>query len=186
MSDPTQEKKRQREAVLSRLRAVPVSLREERSSRLRHKLRRFLDLPDAPHNLVVGLYAPLPHEVNLLPLLREYPSHRYAFPRCLPGRKLLFHLVSRPEEELVPGAWGIPAPRPSLPDVPPEHIDILIVPGVAFTPGGKRLGYGGGYYDRFLPLCTRAIFIALAFPEQILPELPTESHDWPIPHLLLP
>lgn len=186
MSSPAQEKQRQREAVLRRLRAIPPSLREERSSQLRRKLCRFLGVPDAPRRLVVGLYAPLPHEVNLLPLLREYPSHRYAFPRCLPGRKLLFHLVSHPEEELLPGAWGIPAPNPDLPDVSPEQIDLLIVPGVAFTPDGKRLGYGGGYYDRFLPQCIRATLVALAFPEQLLPELPAESHDCPIPHLLLP
>ncbi len=181
MTSSAQEKKERREAVLRLLRAVPEPLRQERSAQLRGKLRPLLDIPD---RLSVGIYAALPHEVNLLPLLREYPAHRYAFPRTLPGRQLAFHLVSHPEEELRPDARGIPTPLPTLPLLSPGEMDILIVPGVAFTTAGERLGYGGGYYDRLLPLCTRANIISLAFPEQILPELPTEPHDFPIPRLI--
>ena len=181
MTTSAQEKKEQREAVLRLLRAIPMPLRQERSAQLRRKLRPLLDVPG---RLSVGLYAALPHEVDLLPLLREYPAHRYAFPRTLPGRQLAFHLVSQPEEELEPDARGIPTPRPTLPLLPPEGMDILIVPGVAFTAAGERLGYGGGYYDRLLPLCTRANILSLAFPEQILPELPTEPHDFRIPRLI--
>ena len=67
-----------------------------------------------------------------------------------------------------------------------EEIDLLIVPGVAFTREGKRMGYGGGYYDRFIPLCTNARIIALAFSEQLVDFLPTEAHDLPIPELITP
>lgn len=181
MISSAQGKKERREAILRLLRAIPIPLRQERSAQLRRKLHPLLDVPG---RLSVGLYAALPHEVDLLPLLREYPAHRYAFPRTLPGRQLAFHLVSQPEEELEPDAWDIPTPRPTLPLLPPEEMDILIVPGVAFTAAGERLGYGGGYYDRLLPLCTRANILSLAFPEQILPELPTEPHDVRIPRLI--
>lgn len=79
---------------------------------------------------------------------------------------------------------GIPAPLPDLPEIPPEKLDIILVPGVAFTIAGDRLGYGGGYYDRFLPLCSHALILAVAFPEQIESSLPTGEYDFRIPTLL--
>lgn len=79
---------------------------------------------------------------------------------------------------------GILAPLPELPIIHPQQMDIMIVPGVGFTHSGKRLGYGGGYYDRYLPMCTRARVLALAFSEQIEDTLPTDEHDFPIPSVL--
>lgn len=170
-----------RQSRLSALRAVPSEQRERFSALLREQLAAFLPQRGGA---AVAVYAPLPHEVNLLPLLREQPQHRYLFPRCLPGRKLCFHYVTDIEHELQPGAHGILAPAASCPMADPQDIDILVVPGVAFTSGGKRLGYGGGYYDRFLPLCTHARILALAFPWQMVPDLPTEAHDLPIPQII--
>ncbi len=170
-----------RTAVLSRLRARSAAQRRADSARLRQQL--------APHlggSLCIALYAPLPHEVDLLPLLREYPQHRYAFPRCLPGRELAFHEVADPANELVPGAMGILAPRTEQPRLAPEELNLVLVPGLAFTEAGERLGYGGGYYDRYLPRCTQAKLLALAFAEQILPPgcIPTEAHDLRLPCIL--
>ncbi len=169
-----------RSAVLSRLRAKSAAQRDAESAWLRAKLAPLLE--GEPQR--VALYAPLPHEVDLLPLLHEYPQHLCAFPRCLPGRRLAFHRVCKPAEELIPGAMGILAPRSSLPLFAPEELDLVIVPGVAFTEAGARLGYGGGYYDRFLPHCVHATLTALAFAEQILPELPTEAHDLTLPRII--
>ena len=62
--------------------------------------------------------------------------------------------------------------------IPPEQVDIVILPGLAFTRKGSRLGRGGGYYDRFLsilPLDT--LKIAVAFETQLHQEIPTNSHD---------
>ncbi len=166
-----------RAAILSKLRAKPAAERDAESAQLRGMLGPRL----SGAGMCVALYAPLPHEVDLLPLLREHPQHRYAFPRCLPGRALAFHEVREPARELVPGALGILAPLPTLPTVAPEDFDLVVVPGLAFTPGGERLGYGGGYYDRFLPRCSRAQLVALAFAGQMLPSLPTEAHDLRLP-----
>lgn len=132
----------------------------------------------------IAIYAPLPHEVDLLPLLREYPQHHFAFPRCLRQHRMSFHRVRNPGTELKPAALGIPAPIDGLPEIPPEKVDLIIVPGVGFTLTGERLGYGGGYYDRYLPLCVHAQVLALAFPEQIENTLPTGEHDFPIPTVL--
>ncbi len=175
-----------RAKVLARLRAMPTARRDAASAALRARLHPLLrDLQTSlGRPLRVALYAPLPHEVNLMPLLQEEPQHRYAFPRCLPGRRMLFHEVSSPAEELVAGAHGILAPHASLPSLRPQELDVLVVPGVAFTARGERLGYGGGYYDRYLPHCTQACVLALAFEEQMEETLPTEAHDLRLPQVL--
>ncbi len=78
-------------------------------------------------------------------------------------------------EELSKGAFGIPEPIEKKP-VPLSQIDLVIVPGVAFDEQGNRLGYGMGYYDKLL-MKLRAPAIALSFELQLLPSIPTESHD---------
>ena len=167
--------------MLQRLRNLPPEHISDASARLRNQVLPFLK--ERQH---ICLYAPLPHEINLLPLLDEAPMCHYYFPRCLPGRQLSFHRVQKPAIELTPGSLGILAPLPSLPTISPQEIDLVIVPGIAFTPQGARLGYGGGYYDRFLPqLSTKAYTIALAMHEQMAENLPTESHDILINRILI-
>lgn len=61
--------------------------------------------------------------------------------------------------------------------VTPEQIDLVLVPGVVFDERGSRLGWGAGYYDRYLPLCRRAFLMALAYEEQIIPEVRSDSWD---------
>ena len=83
------------------------------------------------------------------------------------------------DEDLVPGAYGIPEPAADkVRPVEPEQIDLVIVPGVAFDLQGNRLGYGGGYYDRFFevlqPDCK---LVAIGFELQIVPEIPVEEWD---------
>lgn len=167
-------KKALRREVLERLKAAAAAdPAQRRSANLRKKLAAYLG--NAP--MCVGIYAPLPHEVNLLPLMQEHPRHRFVFPLCLPGHQLSFHEIRDIAADLQPGAMNIPEPAKHTVAVAPEEIDLLIVPGVAFTREGDRMGYGGGFYDRFIPQCTKAVVLALAFDEQIVDTLPTEAHD---------
>lgn len=175
----TETKTAVRQRVLAKLKAAAAADPQGlRSAALRRRLAPLL-AGETP--LTVALYAPLPHEVDLLPLLTEHPQHRYVFPRCLKGHRLEFRVVHDPAADMEPAAMGIPAPTAACPAVEPQEIDLIIVPGVAFTPSGDRLGYGGGFYDRYLPLCTRARLLACAFEEQMLDTLPTEAHDLRLP-----
>lgn len=94
------------------------------------------------------------------------------------------------ESELVPGSWGIPEPGEHTVIWPSSRwteIDLVMVPGLAFDRRGGRIGYGGGYYDRFISewklkhgTTGDTVFAALAYTEQLLPDgryVPMEEHD---------
>jgi 5-formyltetrahydrofolate cyclo-ligase len=83
------------------------------------------------------------------------------------------------DQDLAPGAYNIPEPRKDkLRPFAPEAIDLLLVPGVAFDQKGNRLGYGGGYYDRFFSLLKpETALVALVFDLQIQPEIPVDKWD---------
>ncbi|HAU31431.1 MAG: 5-formyltetrahydrofolate cyclo-ligase [Desulfotomaculum sp. 46_296] len=83
-------------------------------------------------------------------------------------------------DDLSPGAWGIPEPaRGRLRPVKPAEIDIVIVPGIAFDEKGNRIGYGMGFYDRFL-MQIDAFLLAPVFEMQIRPAFSPGPHDRPV------
>jgi 5-formyltetrahydrofolate cyclo-ligase len=73
----------------------------------------------------------------------------------------------------------VPEPSPTAPPpADPATVDVVLVPGVAFTAGGLRLGQGGGWYDRYLALLRDdAVAIGVCFEPQLVDDLPTEEHD---------
>jgi len=104
---------------------------------------------------------------------------RVAVPRVdRAARMLRLHAVGQLDIDIVAGHLGIPEPRETLPIIEPGEIDWVLVPGVAFDAAGRRLGYGGGFYDRLLPLIRdSAPRIAGAFDVQIVDEVPAGPHD---------
>ena len=80
---------------------------------------------------------------------------------------------------LEPARFGIPEPVEKHP-VRAEDVTLWIVPGLAFAKDGARLGYGGGFYDRFFSAAPGAPKIGVAYPFQIVPEIPLAPHDVPV------
>jgi 5-formyltetrahydrofolate cyclo-ligase len=94
-------------------------------------------------------------------------------PKMIKGEMLPIDITSL--EQVTANSYGILEPIESKPFTLP--IDICIVPGLAFTQDGKRLGFGGSYYDRYFAQNKTMLKIALAYSFQIIAQLPTEPHD---------
>jgi len=141
--------------------------------------QHLLALPELGGVTTMLTYAALPAELDPALAIDALRARgvRIAYPRIEAPGLLGLHLVDD-EGALVLGPLSIRQPAQDMPRVGHDEIDAVIIPGVAFDARGARLGYGGGYYDRLLPVvrpeCTR---IGVAFDEQILPIIPAEEHD---------
>jgi len=98
-----------------------------------------------------------------------------AFPYCFRGGRMQAHAV-KSLSELKPAMLGIPAPPDTAPIIAPAELDLIIVPALAYDRTGYRIGYGGGYYDRFLSGIA-AYTVGLARERLLLAEMPKEPHD---------
>ena len=150
---------------------------------------RFLELAEYLRAGTVMAYVDFRNEVQTGPIIRDAlgKDKRVVVPITdVAGKKLTPSQIIDFPGDLAPGAWDILEPKPEcVRPVPPEEIDLVIVPGVAFDTSGNRLGYGGGFYDRFL-LTTGSgcVYAALAFELQIRPNVYPGEHDLPV-HLLV-
>jgi 5-formyltetrahydrofolate cyclo-ligase len=133
----------------------------------------------------VLLFAPLPGELHVWPLLQEAlaAGKAAALPRFDPAAKRYAPCQILDAADIRVGHFGIREPR--NPGSPVLQFDLILVPGLAFDLHGHRLGRGKGYYDQLLsglqgPTC------GVAFDEQVLPDVPAEPHDARLNYLLTP
>ena len=96
------------------------------------------------------------------------------------------YLITDPEQQLVSGYCNIPEPDPKKADLfDAARIDVVILPGSVFDAKGGRLGYGGGYYDRFLTdQAPQALKIGIAYEMQLVDEVPLLPHDQRLDYLV--
>lgn len=133
----------------------------------------------------VYCYVSLPHEAGTEELIEKLLERRkcVAVPK-VEGERLVFYAI-RGREDLEKGTMGILEPKPGCLRVC-DRTAPVIVPGLAFDGNMHRIGYGGGFYDRFLEKEPKHPAIGLAFPFQMLDKMPSEPHDKTMDTVIIP
>lgn len=161
---------------------------EERQLKSRFITDRLLALPEFAGARNIFAYVSFRSEVETLPLIAHclQKGITVSVPLTLvKEHRLLAYAITEPNRDLAPGYCGILEPLPTLPLVDPASIELVVMPGSVFDRRGGRLGYGGGYYDRFLQnAAPQALRIGLAFDLQVVEVAPLESHDQPLDYLV--
>lgn len=136
----------------------------------------------------IFFYAPLPNELDIWPLIQNSLSagKLACLPRFDPAtQRYVACEVGNPSADIVAGKFGVREPCASCVAVPLNRLDLILVPGVAFDAGGRRLGRGKGFYDQLLAEAS-GIKCGVAFDEQIVTEIPIEPHDVSVNCILTP
>ena len=134
------------------------------------------------------LFAPLPEEPDVWPLLSELiaAGRAVALPAFVTGTSAYTaRQIIKPSRDLVQGRFGIREPAPSCPEVALNRLDLVLVPGIAFDPRGGRLGRGKGFYDRLLA-AVNGLKCGVAFDEQIVDTVPVGPMDVRLNCILTP
>ena len=128
-------------------------------------------------------YLPYNQEVRTVPMLEQAlrDGKKVAVPKVY-GEEMKF-LYLDDLTRVAKGYAGIPEPIADGP-VADDETALVLMPGLAFDPEGHRIGYGGGFYDKFLAAEPNHPTLALCYEFQLLPELDTEEHDIPVDTVL--
>ena len=130
---------------------------------------------------IILLYSPVKNEISPLPLIKmaQTMGKKIAFPVCNTKNGTLSFRVINSMNELTPSHFGIYEPLLSN-EVPIlTERTVAIIPAIAFSKDGHRLGYGKGYYDRFLH-DFKGISVGFSYSALVLDSIPHEAHDIPL------
>jgi 5-formyltetrahydrofolate cyclo-ligase len=180
------ERHRLRKQILGARDLMSVSERYEKS---RSAIKNFWNLPEIKNWSTLFIYVNFRSELETLELINRCLSRgkRVAVPLVDASTvSMIPLLIKDPEKDLVPGYYDIPEPDPHKSvRVAAREIDAAVIPGSVFDIHGGRLGYGGGYYDRFLVNdAPQARRIGLAFEMQVVEDVPVQPHDQPLDILI--
>ena len=190
-----------RRAVIARRDALDLDLQAAKSAVICARLVELLGRLDAAAPHTVAVYAAMGSEVDPAAFAAAaakrdwrvaYPCMLSAIDAAACGQRMCMRAVAADDASAAPfithptrafTAMDIGSDR--FPIVPADVLDMIIVPLVAFDQTGARLGYGGGCYDRYLPtLSATCQIIGIAFDEQRVDRVPTDTHDLPLPRIV--
>ena len=199
-------KKALRKIIKVRVSAISADERRKREEILHNNL---FSMPEFLSASSVMLFANLPDEIDTFSLIDKcFAMGKKVFLPVINGDEMT---VAEFTGEYKIGRFGIKEPvtelgvegsvtepvdvRNSVPELVdvlltdrekgPEHFDFVLVPGVAFSPNGYRLGRGKGYYDKFLSKYSNLFTVGVCFREQFFLDIPTEPHDVPMQRVLV-
>ena len=190
-----------RRTVIARRNALDLNVRAAKSAVACARLVELMESSGAAGQRTVAVYAAMGSEADPAAFAAAAAARgwRAAYPCMLSaaeaaacGQRMCMRAVAADDASAAPfithptrtfAAADIGSNR--FPIVPAEALDMIVVPLVAFDQTGARLGYGGGCYDRYLPILSPACqIIGIAFDEQRVDHVPTDAHDLPLPHII--
>ena len=169
-----------RKQVLQEMRALP---REQKQAMDQALTDQFLKHPFYQEAKVIATYLSFPHEFQTQELIEQAlkDGKKVLIPKTYPKGRMDF--VVYDPQQLVKTSFGLLEPQGNLEVVTASQIDLIHVPGLVFTTEGYRIGYGGGYYDRYLEHFTGHT-LSTVYPCQIQDFSP-ENYDIPVQEVLI-
>lgn len=183
--NPKQERERLRTEALHKRDSIPPNVRTELSRQIvDHAINRIkMNRADT-----VLIYLSMRSEVEtdgLLDYLLTQNKIALAPVMNMKRRTLTPYRVVDAKKDLLRHPYGMYQPnRETCSPFPLDQIDLIFVPVAAFDPQGYRIGYGAGFYDRFLPRCPQAVWIGLAYEVQMVADTFPQAWDVPLHHIL--
>ena len=173
------EKNKVRELLVQKRRIMLAADRAEWSEQILQQLEKMQCFREAKTILI---YYPVQNEVDVLPLVKRYKKEKTILFPVSHRHGMTVHPYAG-NEMMHRGKFGIPEPTTPAYE---GDIDLVIVPAVAFDEKGRRLGRGGGYYDRFIKKQTHATLIGVGYDFQLIEEVPAARHDQRVHRIILP
>ncbi len=169
-----EEKSAFRKAALKR--RAQIENRQEKSEQIAKKLVATKIYQEAE---AIFAYMSYRSEVDTKSVILQALSDRktVALPRVIPQTSKMVFCKITSLSDCEAGSYGILEPKADCPVITPTSKSLILVPGYAFTRDGMRMGYGGGYYDRYLQAYSDAVAVGYAFEEQLFESIPSEEHD---------
>ena len=169
-----------RKQVLQEMKAISQEQKQAMDQALTDQ---FLKHPFYQEAKVIATYLSFPHEFQTQELIEQAlkDCKKVLIPKTYPKGRMDF--VVYDPQQLVKTSFGLLEPQGDLEVVDASQIDLIHVPGLAFTTEGYRIGYGGGYYDRYLKHFSGHTFSTI-YPCQIRDFIP-EKHDIPVQEVLI-
>ena len=168
-----------RKNIIRQMKGQEVIAKQQRDAVLTQNL---LETLAYQHAKIIATYLPLPHEFNTILFIKQAQADgkRILIPKTYRNGRMVFMDYNPNDLELT--AFGLWEPR-SERVVEQTHIDLIHVPGLAFTTEGYRIGYGGGYYDRYLEHFSGHT-LSTVYHYQVQDFIP-ENHDIPVQEVLI-
>ena len=169
-----------RKQVLQEMKALPLEQKQFIDQAL---IERLLHHPFYQEAKVIATYLSFPHEFQTQELIEQAlkDGKKVLIPKTYPKGRMDF--VVYDPQQLVKTSFGLLEPQGNLEVVDASQIDLIHVPGLVFTTEGYRIGYGGGYYDRYLEQFSGHT-LSTVYPCQIRDFSP-ENHDIPVQEVLI-
>jgi 5-formyltetrahydrofolate cyclo-ligase len=173
--------KRDKKALRGRVRVLRDALSPQERDRGSARIaRRLFDLPEMSSASTVMVFSSFGSEVDTAPIIERLVAEgrRAVLPRVVNGE--IEPITYRPDGRMSEASFGALEPTDGEP-IQPEDVDVVVTPGLAFDRRGYRVGYGGGFYDRFFKR-TRpdVVKAAIGFELQVVDEVPRGGQDVPV------